>query len=128
MTWCRVGGVTHDLPADFKDRIVHAFKNLDAVLSDCDKLLSRNRVFIDRMSGIGIMSQEDAISYGLTGPLLRACGVSYDVRKAYPYLVYDRFDFEVPIGETGDNYDRFNIRFLEMHQSKHHRAGHGLDT
>jgi NADH-quinone oxidoreductase subunit D len=70
------------------------------------------------MSGIGIMSREDAISYGLTGPLLRATGVSYDVRKAYPYLVYDRFDFEVPTGEKGDNYDRFNMRFHEMYQSK----------
>jgi len=118
VTWCRLGGVTHDLPADFKERIAHAFEMLDAVLSDCDKLLSRNRVFIDRMSGIGILSREDAISYGLTGPLLRATGVSYDVRKAYPYLVYDRFDFEVPTGETGDNYDRFNMRFQEMYQSK----------
>jgi NADH-quinone oxidoreductase subunit D len=118
VTWCRLGGVTHDLPADFKERIAHAFEMLDAVLSDCDQLLSRNRVFIDRMSGIGILSREDAISYGLTGPLLRATGVSYDVRKAYPYLVYDRFDFEVPTGETGDNYDRFNMRFQEMYQSK----------
>jgi NADH-quinone oxidoreductase subunit D len=118
VTWCRLGGVTHDLPADFNERIVHAFEMLDAVLSDCDKLLSRNRVFIDRMSGIGIMSREDAISYGLTGPLLRATGASYDVRKAYPYLVYDRLDFEVPTGEKGDNYDRFNMRFQEMYQSK----------
>jgi NADH-quinone oxidoreductase subunit D len=118
VTWCRLGGVSHDLPADFNEQIAHAFEMLDAVLSDCDQLLSRNRVFIDRMSGIGIMSREDAISYGLTGPLLRATGVSYDVRKAYPYLVYDRFDFEVPIGEKGDNYDRFNMRFHEMYQSK----------
>jgi NADH-quinone oxidoreductase subunit D len=118
VTWCRLGGVSHDLPADFNERIANAFEMLDAVLSDCDKLLSRNRVFIDRMSGIGIMSREDAISYGLTGPLLRATGVSYDVRKAYPYLVYDRFDFEVPTGEKGDNYDRFNMRFHEMYQSK----------
>ena len=118
VTWCRLGGVSHDLPADFNERIAHAFEMLDAVLSDCDKLLSRNRVFIDRMSGIGILSREDAISYGLTGPLLRATGVSYDVRTAYPYLVYDRLDFEVPTGEKGDNYDRFNMRFQEMYQSK----------
>jgi NADH-quinone oxidoreductase subunit D len=118
VTWCRVGGIAHDLPPDFNDRIRHAFQNLDAVLSDCDKLLSRNRVFIDRMSGIGVLSREDAISYGLTGPLLRATGVPYDVRKAHPYLVYDRFDFEVPTGEKGDNYDRFNVRFQEMAQSR----------
>ncbi|HVA81524.1 MAG TPA: NADH dehydrogenase (quinone) subunit D [Candidatus Binataceae bacterium] len=118
VTWCRVGGVAHDLPADFAERLRAAFKCLDAVLSDCDKLLSRNRVFIDRMSGIGIIPRQDAISYGLTGPLLRASGVSYDVRKAQPYLVYDRFDFEVPIGERGDNYDRFNVRFREIAQSR----------
>ncbi|MEA2680279.1 MAG: NADH-quinone oxidoreductase subunit [Candidatus Binataceae bacterium] len=118
VTWCRVGGMTHDLPADFADRMKSSFARIDQVLSDCDKLLSRNRVFIDRMSGVGILPKEDAISYGLTGPLLRAAGVSYDVRKAHPYLVYDRMDFEVPLGEHGDNYDRFNVRFREMHQSK----------
>jgi NADH-quinone oxidoreductase subunit D len=118
VTWCRVGGMTHDLPPDFADRMKSSFARIDQVLSDCDKLLSRNRVFIDRMSGVGILPKEDAISYGLTGPLLRAAGVSYDVRKAHPYLVYDRMDFEVPVGEHGDNYDRFNVRFREMHQSK----------
>jgi NADH-quinone oxidoreductase subunit D len=118
VSWCRVGGITRDLPDDFGDRIKLAFRNLEAVLDDCDKLLTRNRVFIDRMSGIGKMSKEDAISYGLTGPLLRAAGVAYDVRKADPYLVYDRVDFEVPTGEQGDNYDRFDVRFREIYQSK----------
>jgi NADH-quinone oxidoreductase subunit D len=118
VSWCRIGGIARDLPADFGDRIKFAFKNLEAVLDDCDKLLSRNRVFIDRMSGVGKMSGEGAISYGVTGPLLRATGVAYDVRKADPYLVYDRMDFEVPVGEQGDNYDRFNVRFREMLESK----------
>jgi NADH-quinone oxidoreductase subunit D len=118
VTWCRVGGVTHDLPADFADRIKAAFARLDQVLSDCDKMLSRNRVFIDRMAGVGKLSQQEAISYGLSGPLLRAAGVGYDVRKAHPYLVYDRMDFEIPTGDRGDNYDRFNVRFQEMYQSK----------
>ena len=118
VTWCRVGGMTHDLPADFNDRMKASFARLDQVLSDCDKLLSRNRVFIDRMANVGKLSKEEAISYGLTGPLLRAAGVSYDVRKAHPYLVYDRMDFEVPLGDRGDNYDRFNVRFQEMYQSK----------
>jgi NADH-quinone oxidoreductase subunit D len=118
VTWCRVGGMTHDLPADFTDRMKASFTRLDQVLSDCDKLLSRNRVFIDRMAGVGKLSKEEAISYGLTGPLLRAAGVSYDVRKAHPYLVYDRMQFEIPLGDRGDNYDRFNVRFQEMYQSK----------
>ncbi len=118
VTWCRVGGMTHDLPADFPDRMKASFARLDQVLTDCDKLLSRNRVFIDRMAGVGKFSQQEAISYGLSGPLLRATGVSYDVRKAHPYLVYDRMEFEVPVGDRGDNYDRFNVRFQEMYQSK----------
>jgi NADH-quinone oxidoreductase subunit D len=118
VTWCRVGGMTHDLPADFNDLMRASFARLDQVLSDCDKLLSRNRVFIDRMAGVGKFPKEEAISYGLTGPLLRAAGVSYDVRKAHPYLVYDRMEFEVPVGDRGDNYDRFNVRFQEMYQSK----------
>ena len=118
VTWCRVGGVTHDLPADFTDRMKASFVCLDQVLGDCDKLLSRNRVFIDRMAGVGKLSKEEVISYGLSGPLLRAAGVSYDVRKAHPYLVYDRMEFEVPVGDRGDNYDRFNVRFQEMYQSK----------
>jgi NADH-quinone oxidoreductase subunit D len=118
VTWCRVGGMTHDLPPDFADRMKASFTRLDEVLTDCDKLLSRNRVFIDRMAGVGKLSKEEAISYGLTGPLLRAVGVSYDVRKAHPYLVYDRMEFEVPVGDRGDNYDRFNVRFQEMYQSK----------
>ncbi len=118
VTWCRVGGMTHDLPADFTDRMKASFARLDQVLSDCDKLLSRNRVFIDRMAGVGKLAKEEAISYGLSGPLLRAAGVSYDVRKAHPYLVYDRMEFEVPTGDRGDNYDRYNVRFQEMYQSK----------
>jgi NADH-quinone oxidoreductase subunit D len=118
VTWCRVGGMTHDLPADFNDRMKASFARLDQVLSDCDQLLSRNRVFIDRMANVGKLSKEEAISYGLTGPLLRAAGVSYDVRKAHPYLVYDRMEFEVPLGDRGDNYDRYNVRFQEMYQSK----------
>lgn len=118
VTWCRIGGIAHDLPADFNQRVAVCFKHLDAVLSDCDKLLSRNRVFIDRMCGVGVLPREEVISYGITGPLLRASGVAYDVRKADPYLFYDRTDFELPLGEHGDNYDRFNVRFQEMLQSK----------
>jgi len=117
VTYCRLGGVMKDLPTDIGDRIRTAFQNLRGVLSDCDKLLSRSRIFVDRTRGVGAIGARDAISWGLTGPLLRATGVSYDVRKAEPYLVYDRFDFEVPTGTQGDNYDRFLVRFAEMYQS-----------
>src|SRR5262249_19292455 len=110
VTYCRLGGVIKDVPADLKPRVETAFHNERRVLVDCDRLLSRNRIFVDRMSGVGVIPREDAISYGLTGPLLRASGVPYDVRKAQPYLVYDRCDFVVPTGTRGDNYDRFMVR------------------
>jgi NADH-quinone oxidoreductase subunit D len=118
VTWCRVGGIARDLPADFGDRLKAAFRNLELLMNDCDKLLTRNRLFIDRMAGIGMMSADEAISYGLSGPLLRAAGVPYDVRKASPYLVYDRIDFAVPTGERGDNYDRFEVRFREIQEAR----------
>jgi len=117
VTYCRLGGVMKDLPADMVDRTCFALKQVRRVLADCDRLLSRNRIFVDRMVGVGKLAQPEAISWGLTGPLLRATGVSYDVRKAEPYLVYDRMDFEVPTGTSGDNYDRFMVRFAEMEQS-----------
>ena len=117
VTYCRLGGVIKDLPADFADRLRVAFKHIRRVLADCDRLLSRNRIFVDRMAGVGAVSADDAVSWGLTGPLLRACGVGYDVRKAEPYCFYDRFEFDVPVGSAGDNYDRFMVRFAEMTQS-----------
>ena len=117
VSYTRVGGVTHDLPQGFAERLKAAFRDLHQILTDCDRLLSKNRIFIERMSGVGVTSREDAISYGLTGPLLRATGVYYDVRKANPYLVYDQLDFEVPLGTQGDNYDRFMVRFQEIEQS-----------
>ena len=117
VTYCRLGGVVKDLPADMAERTRFALKQIRRVLADCDRLLSRNRIFVDRMVGVGKLAQADAISWGLTGPLLRATGVPYDVRKAEPYLVYDRMDFEVPTGTSGDNYDRFMVRFAELEQS-----------
>jgi NADH-quinone oxidoreductase subunit D len=117
VSYTRIGGVTRDFTPDTAERIRAAFVHLRAILSDCDKLITRNRIFYDRMVGIGVLSQEDAISYGLTGPLLRASGVCYDVRKVQPYSGYEKFDFEVPLGTKGDNYDRFLVRFNEIEQS-----------
>ncbi len=117
VSYCRLGGVVNDLPAHLADVLADRFAKIRAVLADCDKLLTRNRIFVDRMSGVGRMSGPDAISYGVTGPLLRATGVSYDVRKQSPYLFYDQVDFEVPLGTQGDNYDRFLVRFHEMEES-----------
>jgi len=116
-TYTRIGGVKHDLPEDFTGQVTQAFQKVRRILADCDRLLSRNRIFIDRMSGVGVISQETAIAYGLTGPILRSTGVNYDVRKAEPYLVYDQLEFEVPLGTKGDNYDRFVCRIQEIEQS-----------
>jgi len=116
-TYTRIGGVKHDLPYGFAEKVVQTFAKVRRLLGDCDRLLSRNRIFIDRMSGVGVISQETAITYGLTGPILRSTGVNYDVRKTQPYLVYDQLEFEVPLGSKGDNYDRFVCRFLELGQS-----------
>jgi NADH-quinone oxidoreductase subunit D len=86
-------------------------------IGDADKLLTSNRIFRDRMDGIAIITRQDALGWGLTGPVARSAGLAYDVRKDHPYLVYDRFDFEVPVGSKGDNFDRFAVRMEEMHQS-----------
>ncbi len=117
VTYCRLGGLIKDVPADLDERVRGAFRQVRRVLRDCDRLLSRNRIFVDRMAGVGAISREDAIAWGLTGPLLRATGVGYDVRKAEPYLVYDRLEFVVPTGTRGDNYDRFMVRMAELEQS-----------
>jgi len=113
----RIGGLVRDLPDDFEEQARAAMAKTSKVLDDCERLLERNRIFTDRMVGIGILTPERAISLGLTGPMLRSTGVRRDLRKDEPYMVYDRFDFEVPVGTKGDNFDRFSVRFEEMRQS-----------
>src|SRR5881296_4295830 len=117
MSYCRVGGVKADLPADFAEPCRKAFQETRKVLAESDALLTRNRIFVDRMSGTGVITAEDAISYGITGPFLRATGADYDVRKDCPYSVYDRLPFDVPVGTKGDNMDRYLVRMEEMEQS-----------
>jgi len=117
VSYCRVGGVKADLPEGFEERCRKALEETRTVLKESDTLLTRNRIFVDRMSGTGKISTEDAISYGITGPFLRGCGTAYDVRKDCPYAVYDRLDFDVPVGTRGDNLDRYLVRMEEMHQS-----------
>jgi NADH-quinone oxidoreductase subunit D len=117
VSYCRVGGVKGDLPEGFEERCRKALEETRTVLKESDTLLTRNRIFIDRMSGTGKISAEDAISYGITGPFLRASGPDYDVRKDCPYAVYDRLEFDVPVGTGGDNLDRYLVRMEEMHQS-----------
>ena len=117
VSYCRVGGVKADLPEDFAEPCRKAFQETHKVLADVDGLLTRNRIFVDRMNGTGVISAQDAISYGITGPFLRATGADYDVRKDCPYAVYDRLPFDVPVGTRGDNMDRYLVRMEEIDQS-----------
>ncbi|GAB4247331.1 MAG: NADH-quinone oxidoreductase subunit D [Acidobacteriota bacterium] len=117
ISYARIGGVKGDLPDDFVPRCRQVLNQTSEVLDEVDTLLKRNRIFYDRLRDVGVITQEQAISYGITGPVLRSTGIDYDVRKAFPYHVYDRFDFDIPIGERGDNYDRYLVRMEEMRQS-----------
>jgi NADH-quinone oxidoreductase subunit D len=101
---------------DFKAMVRAGVPRVLAIVDECETLLLKNRIFLDRVDGVGRMSAEDALALGWTGVVLRSTGVPYDVRKAHPYLVYDRFDFDVPVGTNGDNYDRFMCRQAEIRQ------------
>jgi len=116
ISYGRVGGVKADLPEGFAERTRRALQDVRKVLLECHTLLTRNRIFVDRMQGTGVISKETAINYSITGPFLRGSGVALDVRKMSPYFVYDRMQFDVPTGEHGDNYDRYLVRMEEMEQ------------
>ena len=116
-SYIRIGGVRADLHEGWRESVKTAVRETRSVLKDVHGLLDRNQIFLNRTRGIGAMSKEDALSYGWTGPCLRSTGVRYDVRKAHPYLLYDRLEFDVPLGECGDNYDRYSVRMREMEQS-----------
>ena len=114
----RIGGVAHDLPPGFAERLQEALRRAFKLVDDTDALLTRNRIFIDRLDGVGAMSAATAIDYGITGPFLRSTGVAHDLRRAAPYDVYDRMDFEIPVGKNGDCYDRWLVRLEEARQSR----------
>jgi NADH-quinone oxidoreductase subunit D len=116
-SYTRVGGMTRDLPDSFIAGLKKFLDEFMPHLDELDKLLTRNRIWVDRTRDLGIISREDGISYGLTGPNIRGSGIDYDVRKARPYLDYQNYDFDIPIGAVGDAYDRYLIRLEEMRQS-----------
>jgi NADH-quinone oxidoreductase subunit D len=116
-SYVRVGGVAYDLAEHMPQKVLALFPKIEKVMHDLQLSLYENRIFRDRMDGIGVFTKEQALSYGWTGVSLRSTGVPYDVRKDHPYLVYDRFDFSVPVGTTGDNFDRFILRMEECTQS-----------
>jgi NADH-quinone oxidoreductase subunit D len=117
ISYGRVGGVKADLPDGFADKTRQALKQVREVLDEVHRLLTGNRIFMDRMVGIGVLSRAQTVAYAITGPLLRAAGVAYDVRRAQPYYVYDRMEFEIPTRPEGDNYARYLVRMAEMEQA-----------
>ena len=116
--YTRVGGVLHDFNDRVLERIRKFLASFDGVYRDVEKLLFRNRIFLDRMRGVGRLSKQDAIALSCSGPIARASGVTYDVRKDEPYLAYPEFDFEVPYTVEGDCWARFIVRMEEMRQSR----------
>jgi NADH-quinone oxidoreductase subunit D len=115
--YVRIGGLQRDVPQGFVERAETNLKRIDQLLVDFDRVVTANRIFVDRFRNTGKLDRERLISYAVTGPMLRAAGIPLDLRKAEPYLVYDELDFDVPVGSIGDNYDRFLVVQEELAQS-----------
>ena len=113
----RIGGIKEELPGNFNQMIADLLPLLQVDVEESDKILTFNEIFLSRLKDVAPITSDDAIDFGWTGPCLRGCGVEYDVRKAQPYSVYDRFDFEVPVGLDGDCWDRHWVRIQEMYES-----------
>jgi len=116
-SYTRVGGLMRDVPHDFEEMVGNFIKYFPKVLKELHGLLTRNRIWLDRTKEIGYLSKENAIDYGVTGPVLRGSGVEYDVRKNFPYLLYNQLDFEIPVCDECDVYSRYLVRMEEMEQS-----------
>lgn len=116
--YARIGGMSHDLYDGFDAEIRHKMDELDKGISDVMKLVARNGIFLDRTVDVGVISQADALSFGYTGPCLRATGLDYDLRKTNPYWGYENYDFAIPTGTNGDTHDRIMVRMAEMVQSR----------
>ncbi len=116
-SYTRIGGQIRDLPDGFIAAVETFLDGLIPQVNEIDKLLTRNRIFVDRTKDIGILTKEMAIDYGITGPNLRGSGVDHDLRRKQPYLGYEQYDFEIPVGSVGDCYDRYYVRLEELRQS-----------
>ena len=115
--YIRPGGVHKDLPICLEEQIRNFISRFSKVIDDIEELLTENRIFKARTENIGIISAKDAVNWGFTGPMLRASGVAWDLRKSQPYEIYSHIDFSIPVGSNGDCYDRYLIRILEMRES-----------
>ena len=116
-SYTRIGGVSRDLPPGWVDQCRRFLEEVVVNINECETLLTRNRIWVDRIRDLAVISKADAIDYGLSGPNLRGSGIEYDVRKAQPYLCYQDLAFDIPVGSTGDCYDRYLVRMEEMRQS-----------
>lgn len=116
-SYVRIGGLNKDLPEGWLAELAYALDKIEEVMVEVEAMLNNNKIFRDRMAGIGAISKEDAIATGCTGPILRSAGIDYDVRKDHPYSIYPELEFDVPVGTTGDCYDRYLVRIEEMKQS-----------
>jgi NADH-quinone oxidoreductase subunit D len=116
-SWLRVGGLRDDVPDLFFEKLREFVSIFDERIDIYERLLTKNRIWLKRTVGVGYLSKEDALDYGVSGPIMRGSGVSFDLRRDEPYSVYDRFDFEVPVREAGDVYARYEVRIVEMRQS-----------
>ena len=117
LTYMRVGGVFQDAPEDFWPALKKFLREMPFYIDEYEQLLNENEILLTRTKGVGILTTEQALDASVTGPVLRSTGYSWDLRKDDPYEVYQRLDFEVPLGEQGDNYDRYKVRIEEMRQS-----------
>jgi len=118
-SYTRIGGLMRDIPGNTASHLRACVKSLRKAIKDVEGLVKKNRILIDRTQKIGIVSPDDAIAWGFTGPCLRACGIAYDVRRNHAYCYYDQLDWDIPLGEHGDTYDRIFVRVEEMKQSAH---------
>ena len=116
-SYLRIGGLREDLPNGFHDAVKTFLDTFPSKLNEYEDLLTKNQIWLKRTRSVGVLTKEESLSYGLVGPMARACGIAYDVRKAFPYIGYETYDFEVPLGSTGDVYDRYLVRMEEMRQS-----------
>jgi NADH-quinone oxidoreductase subunit D len=116
-SYLRIGGLREDLPTGFHDAVSTFLNKFPSKLQEYEDLLTKNQIWLKRTRGVGVLSQQDVLDYGLVGPMMRATGLSYDVRKVFPYLNYSTYDFDVPTATNGDVYDRYLVRVEEMRQS-----------
>ena len=116
-SYTRIGGQTRDVPNEMLKEVLVFCDEAAKTLDETEALLLKNKIFIDRLQGVGVISREKALSWGITGANLRASGIKRDLRKLTPYLGYENYEFDVPVGEHGDCYDRFTVRIEEMRQS-----------